>query len=79
MGPFVLRNAMGCGGCMIQGAVLLTVGRSYVGNYITHSTLLDRACVCSYKNLPEYCRLLSFHGMFLLTGHFFTFNLCCVP
>ena len=28
----------------MQGAVLLTVGRSYVGNDVTHSTLLDRAC-----------------------------------
>ena len=37
-----------------QGAVLLTVGRSYVGNDVTHSTLLDRACACSYKNLPKY-------------------------
>ena len=36
-----------------QGGVLLTVGRSYVGNYVTHSTLLDRACACSYKNLPK--------------------------
>ena len=34
------------------GAVLLTVRRSYVGNDVTHSTLLDRACACSYKNLP---------------------------
>ena len=25
-------------------AVLLTVGRFYVGNDVTHSTLLDRAC-----------------------------------
>ena len=24
--------------------MLLTVGRSYVGNDVTHSTLLDRAC-----------------------------------
>ena len=37
-----------------QGAVLLTVGRSYVGNDVTHSTLLDRACACSYENLPKY-------------------------
>ena len=37
-----------------QGAVLLTVGRSYVGNYVARSTLLDRACACSYKNLPKY-------------------------
>ena len=36
------------------GAVLLMVGRSYVGNDVTHSTLLDRACACSYKNLPKY-------------------------
>ena len=41
------------------GAVLLTVGWSYVGNDVTHSTLLDRACACSYKNLPRYrsCRV----------------------
>ena len=37
-----------------MGAVLLTVGRSYVGNDVTHSTLLDRACTCSYENLPKY-------------------------
>ena len=37
-----------------QMAVLLTVGRSYVGNDVTHSTLLDRACACSYENLPKY-------------------------
>ena len=37
-----------------QRAVLLTVGRSYVGNDVTHSTLLDRACACSYENLPKY-------------------------
>ena len=30
------------------------VGRSYVGNDVTHSPLLDRACACSYKNLPKY-------------------------
>ena len=36
------------------GAVLLTVGRSYVGNDVTNSTLLDRACACSYENLPKY-------------------------
>ena len=34
--------------------MLLTVGRSYVGNDVTHSMLLDRACACSYKNLPKY-------------------------
>ena len=39
---------------MAQGAVLLTVGRSYVGNDVTHSTLLDRACAYSYENLPKY-------------------------
>ena len=38
----------------VLGAVLLTVGRSYVGNDVTPSTLLDRACACSYKNLPKY-------------------------
>ena len=37
-----------------QGAVLLTVGWSYVGNDVTHSTLLDRAWACSYENLPIY-------------------------
>ena len=37
-----------------QGAVLLTVRRSYVGNDVTHSTLLDRAGACSYENLPKY-------------------------
>ena len=37
-----------------QGAVLLTVGWSYVGNDVTHSTLVDRPCACSYKNLPTY-------------------------
>ena len=30
--------------------VLLTVGRSYVGNDVTHST----AGACSYENLPKY-------------------------
>ena len=34
--------------------MLLTVGRSYVGNDVTPSTLLDRMCACSYKNLPKY-------------------------
>ena len=37
-----------------QGAVLLTVERFYVGNDVTHSTLFDRACACSYENLPKY-------------------------
>ena len=37
-----------------QAAVLLTIGRSYVGNDVTHSTLLDRAGACSYENLPKY-------------------------
>ena len=27
--------------------MLLTVERSYVGNYVTRSTLLDRACGCA--------------------------------
>ena len=36
------------------GVVLLTVRRSYVGRDVTHSTLLDRACACSCKNLPKY-------------------------
>ena len=39
---------------MDQGAVVLTVGRTYVGNDVMHSTLLDRACACSYENLPKY-------------------------
>ena len=34
--------------------MLLTVGRSYLGNDVTHSTLLDRACACSYENLHKY-------------------------
>ena len=34
--------------------LLLTVGRFYVGNDVTRSTLLDRACACSYENLPKY-------------------------
>ena len=37
-----------------QRAVLLTVGRPYVESDVTHSTLLDRACACSYENLPKY-------------------------
>ena len=37
-----------------QGFVLLTVRRSYVGNDAKHSALLDRACACSYENLPRY-------------------------
>ena len=36
-----------------QGAVLLTVGRSYVGNDVTRSTLLDGAGACSYENMPR--------------------------
>ena len=36
------------------GAVLRTVGCSYVGNDVTHSTLLDRVCAGSYKTLPKY-------------------------
>ena len=41
---------------IVQGVVLLTVGRSYVGNDVTHSTvlLLDRTGACSYENLPKY-------------------------
>ena len=39
---------------VFQEAVLLTVGRSYVANDVTPSTLLDRACACSYENLPKY-------------------------
>ena len=34
--------------------MLPAVGRSYVGNDVTHSTLLDRAGACSYENLPKY-------------------------
>ena len=51
-----VHNALQCIAIHIvnQGAVLLTVGRSYVGNDVTHSTLLDRACACSYENLPTY-------------------------
>ena len=37
----------------VQGAVLLTVGQSYVGNDVTHSTLLDRVRACSYEKLPK--------------------------
>ena len=37
-----------------RGAALLTEGRSYVGNDVARSTLLDRACACSYENLPKY-------------------------
>ena len=36
------------------GAVLLTVGWSYVRNDVTLLTLLDRMCACSYENLPIY-------------------------
>ena len=33
----------------------VTNGRTIlIGNDVTHSTLLDSACVCSYKNLPKY-------------------------
>ena len=32
----------------------VAVGRSYIENVVTHSTLLDRACACSYENLPKY-------------------------
>ena len=39
---------------VVRRTVLLTVGQSYVGNDVTHSTLLDRACACSYINLPKY-------------------------
>ena len=56
-GKYLLRSddaAYGTSRFVYQGAVLLTVGRSYVGNYVTHSTLLDRACACSYENLPKY-------------------------
>ena len=38
----------------VLGAVLLTVGRSYVGIDARHSTLLDMASACSYENLPKY-------------------------
>ena len=33
--------------------VLLTVGRSYVGNDVTRSKLFDRASMCSYENPPD--------------------------
>ena len=51
-----LRKNVGLAGTLIreQGAVLLTVGLSYVGNDVTRSTLLDTACACSYENLPKY-------------------------
>ena len=39
---------------MLLGAVLPTVGRSYVGNDVTHSMLLDRACACFYDDRPKY-------------------------
>ena len=48
-----------------QGAVLTTVGRSYIGYDVTRSTLLDRACACSCKNFPKrhsYC--VSFRAQF---------------
>ena len=47
---------MGGGGGRVgnQWAVLLTVGRSYVGNDVTRSTLLDMEGACSYENLPKY-------------------------
>ena len=35
------------------GGVLLTVGRSYVGNDVARSTLSGRACACSYENFPK--------------------------
>ena len=45
-----LRTAVGG-----PSPILLTVQRSYVGNDVTCSVLLDRACACSYNNLPECC------------------------
>ena len=48
------RDLYDCGDEVVQGAVLLMVGRSYVGNDVTHSMLLDRAGACSYQNLPKY-------------------------
>ena len=59
-----------------RGAVLLTVGRSYVGNDVTHSTLLDRACASSYENLPKYRSYRVSHtapctlSMSLVAAHF---------
>ena len=49
-----LTGARRIGYAEVQGAVLLTVGRSYVGNDVTHSTLLDSTCASSYENLPKY-------------------------
>ena len=58
LGCHTCRMAQACNNMslryMLQGAVLLTVGWSYVGNAGTHSTLLDRVCACSYGNLPKY-------------------------
>ena len=50
--------------------MLLTVGRTYVGNDVTYSTLLDRAGPFPYENLPE-CRsqaskFVKIHGSKLL-------------
>ena len=41
-------------GISVLGAVLLTVGRSYVGKDITHSTLLDTAYACSYTAMVKF-------------------------
>ena len=61
-----------------QGAVLLTVGRSYVGNDVTHSTLLDRACTCYYKNLPKYRSYRISNTALCFLFHFYTHLLLCI-
>ena len=50
MSSYISSQLRGSG---VQGAVLLTVGRAYLGNDVTHSTLLDRECTCPYGNLPK--------------------------
>ena len=59
--------------------MLLTVGRSYVGNDVTQSTLLDRACACSYENLPKYrsyrvSNTAGVHCFLLFFSFFFCFH-----
>ena len=59
-GVLIIRNSIITMPIPMQGAVLLTVGRSYVGNDITRPMLLDRACACSYENFPKYrCQRVS--------------------
>ena len=48
----VIRAATPYGEDNREPSLLLTVGRSYEGIDVTHSTLL--ACACSYENLPKY-------------------------